>query len=62
MAVVPLVASSSGTDRPRPSMHHRSAGGPPGLDANEAADGKYGAFVTNERVLDTEKYSVGIVA
>lgn len=43
-------------------MHHRSAGGPPGLDANEAADGKYGAFVTNERVLDTEKYSVGIVA
>ncbi|WP_405686425.1 hypothetical protein [Streptomyces sp. NBC_00057] len=61
MAVVPLVASSSGTGRPRPSMY-RSAGGPPGLDANEAAGGKYGAFVTNERVLDTEKYSVDIVA
>lgn len=32
------------------------------LDANESAGGKYGAFVKNQRVLDTEKYNVNIVA
>ncbi|MEV5935055.1 hypothetical protein AB0L56_20540 [Streptomyces sp. NPDC052079] len=32
------------------------------LDSNESAGGKYGAFVKNQRVLDTEKYNVNIVA
>ncbi|MGD9486047.1 hypothetical protein WDH52_22845 [Streptomyces sp. TRM70308] len=32
------------------------------LDANQSAGGKYGAFAKSERVLDTEKFNVHIVA
>jgi hypothetical protein len=32
------------------------------LGANESAGGKYGSLVKNERILDTEKYNVNIVA
>ncbi|GAB3003288.1 hypothetical protein GCM10023080_081290 [Streptomyces pseudoechinosporeus] len=32
------------------------------LDANESAGGKYGSLVKNQRILDTEKYNVNIIA
>ncbi|MBQ0825278.1 hypothetical protein [Streptomyces tagetis] len=32
------------------------------LPANQSAGGKYGAFVKSQRVLDTEKYNVNVVA
>ncbi|MGW3660635.1 hypothetical protein ACWD6R_35525 [Streptomyces sp. NPDC005151] len=32
------------------------------LEANQSAGGKYGAFVKNQRILDTEKYNVNIIA
>ncbi|NGM11571.1 hypothetical protein ENC19_02160 [Verrucosispora sp. CWR15] len=32
------------------------------VDANSSAGGKYGAFVRNQRVLDTEKFDVHAVS
>lgn len=32
------------------------------LQADQSAGGKYGAFVKNQRILDTEKYNANILA